>query len=54
VLKLELDYELVSLSDAIAAGDEAEVGRVKTRLEELRREMTLFEVFSHKDAEVIN
>jgi len=54
VLKLELDYELVSLSDAIAAGDEAEVQRVKIRLEELRREMMLFEVFSQKDAEVTN
>jgi hypothetical protein len=52
VLKLELDYELVSLSDALAAGDEAEVGRVKARLEELRREMMMLEVFSQKQAEV--
>lgn len=54
VLKLELDYELVSLSDAVTAGDEVEVQRVKARLEELRREMMQYEVFSQKNPEVTN
>ncbi|MGZ4106878.1 MAG: hypothetical protein ACXVP5_06450 [Tumebacillaceae bacterium] len=53
-LRLELDYELVSLSDALAAGDETEIRRVKARLEELRREMMMLEVFSQKSSEVLN
>ncbi|ASS74290.1 hypothetical protein CIG75_04345 [Tumebacillus algifaecis] len=50
VLRLELDYELVSLQDAIAAEDHVEMNRVKVRLEELRREMMIYEVFPQKIA----
>jgi hypothetical protein len=50
VLKLELDYELVSLQDALQAGDQEEIARVKARLEELRREMMMYEAFSLRPA----
>ncbi|MCX7571245.1 hypothetical protein OS242_14935 [Tumebacillus sp. DT12] len=53
-LRLELDYELVSLTDAMKAGLEAEIIRVKARLEELRRELMMLEVFSYKQPEVLN
>lgn len=52
VLRIELDYELVSLSDALAAGDLLQVQVVKARLEELRREMLMLEVIAQKIAEV--
>ncbi|MGB8956708.1 MAG: hypothetical protein WCC10_15130 [Tumebacillaceae bacterium] len=52
VLRIELDYELVSLSDALATGDQLEAQRIKARLEELRREMLMLEVISQKTAEV--
>ena len=52
VLRMEVDYELVSLSDALAAGDQLEVQRIKARLEELRREMMMLEVIPQNLAEV--
>ncbi|TCP58235.1 hypothetical protein EV586_102688 [Tumebacillus sp. BK434] len=48
VLRLELDYELVSLQDAMSAQNHEEIGRVKARLEELRRELIMYEVFPQK------
>lgn len=54
VLKLELDYELVSLSDAIQAGQQEEVLRVKAKLEELRRELMMLEAFDFGQSEVAN
>lgn len=48
VLRLEMDYELVSLQDAMKAQDGEEINRVKARLEELRRELMMYEVFPQK------
>jgi protoporphyrinogen oxidase len=44
VLRLELDYELATLYDAIQAQDKAQMKRSKERLKQLRREMLLLEV----------
>ncbi|HEU4964112.1 MAG TPA: hypothetical protein VFV52_09725 [Bacilli bacterium] len=52
VLKLELDYELVSLTDALQANDADEVARVKGKLEELRRELLMLEAFDFGQSEV--
>ncbi|NGQ93656.1 hypothetical protein G3578_00545 [Brevibacillus sp. SYP-B805] len=43
VLRLELDYELATLYDAIQAQDKAQMKRSKERLKQLRREMLLLE-----------
>jgi hypothetical protein len=43
VLRLELDYELATLHEAIAGGDSEQVDRSKNRLEELRQEMLMLE-----------
>lgn len=43
VLRLELDYELATLHDALQAQDKAQVKRSKDRLKLLRREMLLLE-----------
>lgn len=44
VLRLELDYELASLSDAIKAGDLKAIQDSKSKLKELRHEMLLLEM----------
>jgi len=44
VLRLELDYELATLHDALQDNDKAQVKRSKERLKQLRREMLLLEV----------
>ncbi|MBP1996508.1 hypothetical protein [Paenibacillus eucommiae] len=44
VLRLELDYELSNLQDAIVANDEAAAQASKTKLFELRHEMLLLEM----------
>jgi hypothetical protein len=44
VLRMEIDYELASLQDAIAAGDRNLVQSIKGTLEELRLEMLTLEV----------
>ncbi|PWK13435.1 hypothetical protein [Tumebacillus permanentifrigoris] len=54
VLKLEMDYELVSLADAMQAGDPEAVRLVKVRLEELRRELMLCEAFDQHIPEVLH
>jgi hypothetical protein len=54
VLKLEMDYELVSLQDALQCRDEAEIRKAKTRLEELRRELMMMEAFSFKQEQGTN
>ncbi|WP_400163149.1 DUF2118 domain-containing protein [Brevibacillus sp. TJ4] len=43
VLRLELDYELATLYDAIHAKDHPQMKRSKERLKQLRREMLLLE-----------
>ncbi|WP_274361594.1 hypothetical protein [Paenibacillus thermotolerans] len=43
VLRLEIDYELATLSDALAEGDEPLISETKARLEALRKEMLLLE-----------
>ncbi len=43
VLRLELDYELATLYDAIKAADKGQVRESKERLKQLRREMLLLE-----------
>jgi hypothetical protein len=43
VLRLELDYELATLSDALQADDEELIAETKQRLEALRKEMLLLE-----------
>ncbi|MFD2169699.1 hypothetical protein [Tumebacillus lipolyticus] len=50
VLRLELDYELMSLHDAIVSGNAVERERVKSRLQDLRQEMLMYEMFSQKHA----
>lgn len=52
VLKIEMDYELVTLSDALQAGDEMALLGAKTRLEELRRELMMYEAFDQHIPEV--
>ncbi|WJH33171.1 hypothetical protein N6H14_23895 [Paenibacillus sp. CC-CFT747] len=44
VLRLEVDYELASLLDAIRKGDREEAEAIKQRLEELRQEMLMMEL----------
>ncbi|RNB54068.1 hypothetical protein EDM57_17930 [Brevibacillus gelatini] len=44
VLRLELDYELATLFDAIQAEDQAQIKKSMEILKELRREMLLLEV----------
>jgi hypothetical protein len=43
VLRLEMDYELAVLFEAMERGDESHVKRSKERLAELRREMIMLE-----------
>jgi len=43
VMRLELDYELATLYDAIQANDKAQIRKSKERLKQLRREMLLLE-----------
>lgn len=44
VLRLELDYELMTLHDALAKEDVEQIEQSKERLTHLRREMLLLEV----------
>lgn len=44
VLRLELDYELATLYDALKTDDTGQVKQSKERLKQLRREMLLLEV----------
>ena len=44
VLRLEMDYELATLADAIAAGDKARIDAGKRKLAELRLEMMKVEM----------
>jgi hypothetical protein len=44
VLRMELDYELMSLADALTEGNRATVEECKANLEALRQEMLLLEV----------
>lgn len=44
VLKLELDYELATLHDALLTGDDEAADRCKTKLRALRQEMLQLEV----------
>jgi hypothetical protein len=39
VLRMEIDYELVTLHDAILDGDRDKMEKTKERLEELRQEL---------------
>ncbi|ELK45001.1 hypothetical protein QRD89_08265 [Halobacillus sp. ACCC02827] len=39
VIRMEIDYELVSLHDAILAGDQEQMKKTKKRLSELRRQL---------------
>ncbi|ELK40918.1 hypothetical protein D478_16604 [Brevibacillus agri BAB-2500] len=43
VLRLELDYELATLFDAIKAEDQAQIKKSMEVLKQLRREMLLLE-----------
>ncbi|TGU85622.1 hypothetical protein EN829_062425 [Mesorhizobium sp. M00.F.Ca.ET.186.01.1.1] len=43
VLRLELDYELATLFDAIQAEDQTQIGKSMEILKQLRREMLLLE-----------
>ncbi len=43
VLRLELDYELATLHDALLANDSAQIAKSKERLTLLRREMLMLE-----------
>jgi len=52
VLKLELDYELMSLQDALTSQNEAEARRVRARLQELHQELMMYEVYSYENTEV--
>ncbi|WP_176560204.1 hypothetical protein [Brevibacillus dissolubilis] len=44
VLRLELDYELATLHDAMKSKDQSQIEASKARLHQLRREMLLLEV----------
>ena len=44
VLRLEIDYELAVLFEALQSGNQIEIERSKRRLKQLRREMLLLEV----------
>lgn len=39
VIKMEIDYQLVTLHDAIKANDQVEIVKAKEKLEQLRREL---------------
>ncbi|MGP4075076.1 hypothetical protein [Halobacillus sp. K22] len=39
VIRLEIDYELVTLHDAMLAEDEAQIRKSKNRLAELRKQL---------------
>ncbi|MBO8162208.1 MAG: hypothetical protein H0Z34_00645 [Brevibacillus sp.] len=43
VLRLELDYELATLYDALKQRDTEQINQSKQRLKQLRREMLLLE-----------
>jgi hypothetical protein len=43
VLRLEIDYELVTLHDALVAHDGEQINRSKKKLERLRQEMLQLE-----------
>lgn len=43
VARLELNYELTTLSDALKSGDQEQIQQSKARLHELRRELLLLE-----------
>lgn len=43
VARLELNYELATLSDALKSGDQEQIQQSKARLHELRRELLLLE-----------
>lgn len=43
VARLELNYELATLSDAMKSGDQEQIQQSKARLHELRRELLLLE-----------
>ncbi|MGD7663895.1 hypothetical protein ACQBEH_01575 [Brevibacillus laterosporus] len=43
VARLELNYELTTLSDALKSGDQEQIQQSKARLRELRRELLLLE-----------
>ncbi|WP_226658479.1 MULTISPECIES: hypothetical protein [Guptibacillus] len=43
VLRMEIDYELATLHDAMTASDQDEMTRCKVKLEELRKEMVRLE-----------
>lgn len=44
ILRMELDYELATLHDAMASGDVKAVMESKTKLIEMRQEMLLLEM----------
>lgn len=44
-LRLELDYELASLFDAIQLQNEAEIGKSKSRLAEIHHELEALHAF---------
>lgn len=39
VIRMEIDYELVTLLDALQANDKVEIIKAKERLEQLRRQL---------------
>lgn len=39
VIRMEIDYELVTLHDAMVAGDEEQIKKSKKRLSDLRRQL---------------
>lgn len=39
VIRMEIDYELVTLHDAMITGDEAQIKKTKKRLSELRKQL---------------
>lgn len=39
VIKMEIDYQLVTLHDALKANDHVEIVKAKEKLEQLRREL---------------
>lgn len=39
VIRMEIDYELVTLFDALQANDKVEIIKAKERLEQLRRQL---------------
>ena len=43
VIKMEIDYELVTLHDALLTGDKVEIIKAKERLEKLRLEWLTIE-----------